>query len=78
MPEQKPEIIEKQGSPLGSPAPKEKSGSPMDTAIDRAKNYLLSLQHPDGYWVAELESNATMIAEYVFFMHVGIQCHHDR
>jgi squalene-hopene/tetraprenyl-beta-curcumene cyclase len=69
MPEQKPETIEKQRSPSDSPAPEAKSGSPMDTAIDRAKKYLLSLQHPDGYWVAELESNATMIAEYVFFMH---------
>lgn len=69
MPDQKPEIIEKQASSLETPAPQAKAGPPMDAAIERAKDYLLSLQYPDGYWVAELESNATMIAEYVFFMH---------
>jgi squalene-hopene/tetraprenyl-beta-curcumene cyclase len=69
MPEQRPETIEKPAQPIGSPVPKAESGTPLDRAIDRAKDYLFSLQHPDGYWVAELESNATMIAEYVFFMH---------
>jgi squalene-hopene/tetraprenyl-beta-curcumene cyclase len=69
MPEQKPETIEKQASSPDSPKPKAKTRTVLDGAIDRAKDYLLSLQHPDGYWVAELESNATMIAEYVFFMH---------
>ncbi len=69
MPEQKPEPIVKQGLTEGSPIPKAKTGTVLDAAIERSKNYLLSLQHPDGYWVAELESNATMIAEYVFFMH---------
>ena len=69
MPEPKPEPIVKQGLREGSPIPKAKTGTVLDAAIERSKNYLLSLQHPDGYWVAELESNATMIAEYVFFMH---------
>ncbi len=69
MPEQEPETIEKPAPALGSPIPKIKEGTPLDRAIDRAKDYLFSLQHPDGYWVAELESNATMIAEYIFFMH---------
>ena len=31
---------------------------------------LLELQHPDGYWVGELESNATMIAQHLFWHHV--------
>jgi len=69
MPEQKPETIEKQTSFLDTPVPRAETETPLDRAIDRAKDYLFSLQHPDGYWVAELESNATMIAEYVFFMH---------
>ena len=69
MPEHKPETIEKQALSSDTPVSQAKTGSPMDRAIDRTKDYLLSLQHPDGYWVAELESNATMIAEYVFFMH---------
>ncbi|MGB2952335.1 MAG: squalene--hopene cyclase [Gaiellaceae bacterium] len=41
----------------------------LDTAVDRATNRLLELQHPDGYWVGELESNATMIAQHLFWHH---------
>src|SRR5207253_1039126 len=37
--------------------------SALDTTIDLGVERLLSLQHPDGYWVGELESNATMIAQ---------------
>jgi squalene-hopene/tetraprenyl-beta-curcumene cyclase len=69
MPEQKPETIEKPAPPMDAPLSKAKTGTPLDRTIDRAKEYLLSLQHPDGYWVADLHSNATMIAEHVFFMH---------
>ena len=36
----------------------------------RRANRLLELQHPDGWWVGELESNATMIAEHLFWLHV--------
>ncbi len=42
-------------------APSIKGG--IDVAISRATNYLRSLQHPDGYWWAHLESNATITAE---------------
>lgn len=35
------------------------------TAIAASQNYLLSLQHPSGYWWAELESNVTITAEVV-------------
>jgi len=34
-------------------------------AIAASQNYLLSQQHPGGYWWAELESNVTMAAEVV-------------
>ncbi len=37
----------------------------LDAAIARSQNYLLSLQHPNGYWWAELESNVTITAEVV-------------
>ena len=37
----------------------------VDEAIARSQNYLLSLQYPDGYWWAELESNVTITAEVV-------------
>jgi len=48
----------------------EKAQLGLDTAIDRATNRLLELQHPEGWWVGELESNATMIAQHLFWHHV--------
>lgn len=41
----------------------------LDKAIDAGTQRLLELQHPDGWWVGELESNATMIAEHLFWLH---------
>jgi squalene-hopene/tetraprenyl-beta-curcumene cyclase len=41
------------------------TASSIDEAIARSQAYLLSLQHPAGYWWAHLESNATITAEVV-------------
>jgi squalene-hopene/tetraprenyl-beta-curcumene cyclase len=41
----------------------------LDNAVERGAERLLSLQHPDGWWKGELESNATMIAEHLFLLH---------
>src|SRR5438270_10662548 len=41
----------------------------LDSGVERAAERLLSLQHPDGWWKGELESNATMIAEHLFLFH---------
>ena len=41
----------------------------LDTAVERGAERLLSLQHSDGWWKGELESNATMIAEHLFLLH---------
>jgi squalene-hopene/tetraprenyl-beta-curcumene cyclase len=41
----------------------------LDNAVERAVVRLLELQHPDGWWVGELESNATMIAQHLFWHH---------
>ncbi|TML43428.1 MAG: squalene--hopene cyclase [Actinobacteria bacterium] len=41
----------------------------LDLAIERATERLLELQHPDGWWVGELESNATMVAQHLFWHH---------
>ncbi len=41
------------------------SRTQVEDAIARSQNYLLSLQYPDGYWWAELESNVTITAEVV-------------
>ena len=38
-------------------------------AIQRAQDYLLSLQHPEGYWSGELETNVCMAAEYMLLTH---------
>ncbi|MGB5769875.1 MAG: squalene--hopene cyclase [Crocosphaera sp.] len=37
----------------------------LNDAISASQNYLLSLQYPQGYWWAELESNITLTAETV-------------
>jgi squalene-hopene/tetraprenyl-beta-curcumene cyclase len=37
------------------------------TAIDRSVSYFLRTQHAPGYWMGELETNATITAEYLFF-----------
>lgn len=39
--------------------------SALQQAISASQNYLLSLQNPQGYWWANLESNATITAEIV-------------
>jgi squalene-hopene/tetraprenyl-beta-curcumene cyclase len=38
----------------------------LKTAIGRACEYLLSIQHPDGYWCGELEADAMLEADYIF------------
>jgi squalene-hopene/tetraprenyl-beta-curcumene cyclase len=46
-----------------------RTATALDTAVERATARLLELQHPDGWWVGELESNATMIAQHLFWHH---------
>jgi squalene-hopene/tetraprenyl-beta-curcumene cyclase len=41
----------------------------LDKTVELGAERLLSLQHPDGWWKGELESNATMIAEHLFLLH---------
>lgn len=38
-------------------------------AIRRSQDYFLRTQHPDGYWVGELETNVCMAAEYLLLTH---------
>jgi squalene-hopene/tetraprenyl-beta-curcumene cyclase len=42
----------------------------LDRAIERGAERLFELQHPDGRWVGELESNVTMTAQHLFWNHV--------
>lgn len=41
----------------------------LEQAISRAREALLALQHPKGYWCFELEADATIPAEYILMMH---------
>jgi len=41
----------------------------LGTTIDKALNWSYGQQHPDGHWVAQLESNSTMEAEWILAMH---------
>jgi squalene-hopene/tetraprenyl-beta-curcumene cyclase len=46
------------------------NGEETQKAIDRSRRYLLEIQNLEqGFWVGEIESNPTITAEYVFFMH---------
>lgn len=42
--------------------------SELDLAIARCRDYLLSLQHREGYWSGELESDVTVTAGYIPLM----------
>jgi len=44
--------------------------SALDETIARAQRLLLDVQDPEGFWWAELESNPTMEAEYLFLTHI--------
>jgi squalene-hopene/tetraprenyl-beta-curcumene cyclase len=41
----------------------------LDKAVTRATTWLLSRQHEDGYWVFDLEADATIPAEYILLQH---------
>ncbi|MHB0878865.1 MAG: squalene--hopene cyclase, partial [Anaerolineae bacterium] len=49
----------------------------LDQTIERACGYFLRQQDPGGFWVGELESNATITAEYVFFRRL-LNLEHER
>lgn len=41
----------------------------LDEAIQRSQAYFLRTQHPDGYWIGQLETNVCMAAEYLLLTH---------
>lgn len=41
----------------------------LEVAIKKAQDKLLSLQHPKGYWVFDLEADCTIPSEYIMMMH---------
>src|SRR5437868_105802 len=44
--------------------------NPLDAAIEQASSFLVAAQHPDGYWLAELEADTTLESDYIVFLHV--------
>ncbi len=48
-------------------APQQAESVPVDltTGIDRAAQFLLERQHPQGYWIGELEADETLESDYI-------------
>jgi squalene-hopene/tetraprenyl-beta-curcumene cyclase len=44
------------------------SGDELDRALSSTQQYLLDCQHPDGYWVGELEGDTILESEYILLM----------
>ena len=38
----------------------------VESAIGQSRDFLLSQQHPDGYWCGELEADSMLEADYIF------------
>jgi squalene-hopene/tetraprenyl-beta-curcumene cyclase len=45
------------------------SAAALDASVALAADALLAAQHPEGYWLYELEADATIPAEYVLLVH---------
>ena len=41
----------------------------LRSAIRRAQPALFNLQHPEGFWLGELEANSTLCSDYVVVSH---------
>jgi hypothetical protein len=68
-------------APLPFPAPEPAPALHCEGSshtIGRSQQYFEREQHAEGYWHRPLEANATMDAEYVFFMPVSIFSHGDQ
>jgi squalene-hopene/tetraprenyl-beta-curcumene cyclase len=62
------------GTPMTAPAALADRSDAVARALARARDRLLSLQHADGYWKGELETNVTMEAEDLLLRHfLGIR-----
>ncbi|RKP46567.1 squalene--hopene cyclase [Pararobbsia silviterrae] len=59
--------------PAGAAAQPPDAAAPAHADLERgiaaARDALIDLQHDDGYWLFELEADATIPAEYILFVH---------
>ena len=37
----------------------------VESSVARARDFLFSQQHPDGYWCGELEADTTLESDYI-------------
>ena len=56
------------GAPIHAP-PVPQRWSELDTALKRSQDYLLSIQHSEGYWVGELMVDSTIVADTIAYRH---------
>jgi squalene-hopene/tetraprenyl-beta-curcumene cyclase len=50
----------------------------LHEAIERGTRHLLSLQAPEGFWLGELEADATLESDYIFYLHILGRFDRDR
>jgi len=65
-------------APANKPLPRRSNESPIEYAINRGVNWLLSAQHREGYWWGELEADTTLESDYILYLHVLGQLHSDK
>ncbi len=51
-------------------APARSATSRVEECVNRAVNWLLSVQSPDGYWWGELEADTTLESDYILYLHI--------
>src|SRR5580704_9560655 len=51
-------------------APARSATSRVEECVNRAVNWLLSVQSPDGYWWGELEADTTLESDYILYLHL--------
>ena len=50
---------------FSSPDEAPRGSTRLEAAIERTRDYLLSKQAPEGYWVGELEGDTILESEYI-------------
>src|ERR1700730_3152619 len=53
---------------FSSPAETLRGPARLAAAIERTRDYLLSKQAPEGYWVGELEGDTILESEYILLL----------
>ncbi|NDQ58067.1 MAG: squalene--hopene cyclase [Acidipila sp.] len=45
-------------------------GDRLQESVERATEYMLGLQAPEGYWLGELEADTTLESDYILYLHI--------